>query len=151
MERIQPQTKLNTWEFVFSANEVPKTIGPPSYTGMVQPVREAIITNLIGIVDRRDPMWGTLWMILNTANAALFPGGPPAQIQPTAHPGDIIPWVHPTTARDRENYMIRLVRDMERYENESVQYRTTPYQLALCLLLVNTMQCTRRLCNRNHK
>ena len=121
MERIQPKSKSKeqyTREFVVSANEVQKTIGPPSYAGTVQPIREAIITNLIGIVDSRDPMWGTLWMILNTANAALFPGGPPAQIQPTAHPGDIIPWVHPTTARDRENYMIGHVRDIERYENE---------------------------------
>ena len=121
MERIQPKSKSKeqyTREFVVSANEVQKTIGPPSYAGTVQPIREAIITNLIGIVDSRDPMWGTLWMILNTANAALFPGGPPAQILPTAHPGDILPWVHPTTARDRENYMIGHVRDMERYENE---------------------------------
>jgi len=121
MERIQPKSKSKeqyTREFVVSANEVQKTIGPPSYAGTVQPIREAVITNLIGMSDRRDPQWGMLWMILNTANAALFPGGPQAQIQPTAHPGDIIPWVQPTTQRDRENYMIGHVRDMERYENE---------------------------------
>ena len=102
MERIQPKSKSKeqyTREFVVSANEVQKTIGPPSYAGTVQPIREAVITNLIGMSDRRDPQWGMLWMILNTANAALFPGGPQAQIQPTAHPGDIIPWVQPTTQR----------------------------------------------------
>ena len=70
MERIQPQSKSKeqyTREFVVLENEVPRTIGLPSYAGMVQPIREAIITNLlIAFADSRDLIiWGMLWMILN--------------------------------------------------------------------------------------
>ena len=85
MEHTQPRSKLKeqyTHEFFVSANEVPRTIGPPTYSGTVQPIKEACITNLIGMGDLRDPMWGMLWMIQNT-DVVVLPGGPPAQIQPT--------------------------------------------------------------------
>lgn len=87
MEHTQPRSKLKeqyTRKFVVSENEVPRTIGLPTYLGTVQPIKEVCITNLIviGMGDLCDPMWGMLWMIQNTA-VAVLPGRLPAQIQPT--------------------------------------------------------------------
>ena len=73
MERIQPQSNSKeqyTREFVVSENKVPRTIGLPSYAGTVQPIREAIITNLIAFADSWDPVWGMLWMILNNKHGS---------------------------------------------------------------------------------
>ena len=99
MERIQPKSKSKeqyTREFVVSANE-------QSYRDFGQSG-----SRVGNIMD--DPQHGEC--------GALPWLTPPAQIQPTVHPGEIMPWVHPTTARDRENYMIGHVRDMEPYKNE---------------------------------
>ena len=52
-----------TREFVISANEVPRFIGPPSYAGTVQPIQEAAIMNLIRMVVSQDPAWEMLLCI----------------------------------------------------------------------------------------
>ena len=54
-------------EFAVKPHTIPRIDGEPTYT-MVRPIRKAVETNLIGMKDDREPVYGRLHLIDNTGN-----------------------------------------------------------------------------------
>ena len=63
-------------EFKVKKNDIQRIIGRPTYAS-IKPLIDAVETNLINMDDLRDPIWGKLHLIQNTAQLA---NGPAAQV-----------------------------------------------------------------------
>ena len=103
--------KSFTDELVKGKNDVPKVLGKPSFT-TVKPVLDAVDTNLIAMLDPRDPQYGKLHLVEDTS---ILPNGPAQQIVPSADQGKPIPYTHPTTVRQRQNYLHDFREDQENW------------------------------------
>ena len=106
--------KSITEDFVQGKNDVPKVLGKPSFTA-AKPVMDAVETNLIAMTDRRDTQYGKLHLMEDTS---LLPNGPALQVVQSADQGEPLPYVHPTTVRERQNYLHEYRKDQEYWLND---------------------------------
>ena len=105
MEYIPPKGKTLeefTEQFVVKKNDVPSIRGKPTYSSC-KPVLDAVEMNLINMLDPRDNIWGKLHLVANTHH---MQGGPPQQIVRSTNQGQQLPYIAPTTSRERQNYFI---------------------------------------------
>ena len=100
-----------TADFLIKASEVPKIQGRPKYS-TVRPLRAAVEKNLMAMADPRDNLCGRLHLI---QDVSLLPGGPAAAVPVTIDQGQPLPYVAPTSYRERENYLIEYYRDQEQF------------------------------------
>ena len=98
-----------TDEFLVKKNEVPKITDKSTYT-TVKPLLDAVDKILIGMYNTRDPLFRKLHLIDDTSQLV---GGPAQQVVSSADQGRPIPYVHPTTVRERQNYMHDYREDQE--------------------------------------
>ena len=101
-------------DFVKKQNDLQKVIGKPSFT-TTKPVMDAVEINLLHMHDGRDIQFGKLHLIEDTSQ---LPNGPAAQVVPSVDRGQPAPYVHPTTIRQRQNYLHQFRRDQEYYLND---------------------------------
>ena len=103
-----------TSEFKVKKNEVQRVIGRPTYLSL-KPLIDAVETNLINMDDLRDPIWGKLHMIQIIAQSA---NRPAAQVMASTNQGVQDPYLHLTTARESEMYLIEYHREQSYFLND---------------------------------
>ena len=81
---------------------MPRIMGKPNYLSC-KPVLDVVEMNLINMLDPRDNIWGKLHLVDNTHQ---MQGGPPQQIVWSTNQGQQLPYIAPTTLRERQNYLI---------------------------------------------
>ena len=74
----------------------------------VKLVLDGVDTNLIGMLNDRDIIWGKLHLLSNTNQ---IPGGSAVQIVQFINQGQQLPYVPPTIAQEQQNYLIEYHRD----------------------------------------
>ena len=105
MEHIPPKGTTSeefTKQFVVKKNDVQSIRGKPTYTSC-KPILDAAEINLINMLDPRDNIWGKLHLVANTQQ---MQGGPLLQIVRSTNQGQQLPYIAPTTSRERQNYLI---------------------------------------------
>ena len=110
MEHIPPKGTTSeefTDQFVVKKNDVQSIRGKPTYTSC-KPILDAVEMNLINMLDPRDNIWGKLHLVANTQQ---MQGGPVQQIVRSTNQGQQLPYIAPTTARERQNYLIAYHQD----------------------------------------
>ena len=98
-------------EFVVKKNEVSKIMGKPTCT-TVKPLVDAIVKNLIGMYDARDPLFGKLHLIDDRSQLV---GGPAQQVLPSVDQEQPIPYVAPTIVQERKKYLHDFHEDQENW------------------------------------
>jgi len=93
-------------EFKVKQTEVPKIQGVPTYS-TIKPIQNAVEVNLINMHNNRDPTYGKLHLITNTALAVL-PNRPPAPVVPSTNQGPPSIWNANVEVRVRENQLLQL-------------------------------------------